>query len=136
MIIWVVKIFDAQFFCVFFATSSSCLLLLLGPYHLCPLSCPSLHEMPPWYLTFLEEISSLPHSIALLYFLALITEKAFLISPWNSQIGISFLLSFAFLSLHFTANCKAFSGSHFAFLPFCISFFLGMVLIPVSCTMS
>ena len=26
------------------------LLLLLGPYHFCPLSSPSLHEMFPWYL--------------------------------------------------------------------------------------
>ena len=26
------------------------LLLLLGPYHFCPLLCPSLHEMFPWYL--------------------------------------------------------------------------------------
>ena len=35
--------------------------------------------------------------------------------------------------LLFTAMCKAFSDNHFAFLHF---FFLGMVLIPVSCTMS
>jgi len=26
------------------------LLLLLGPYHFCPLLSPSLHEMFPWYL--------------------------------------------------------------------------------------
>ena len=32
------------------ATSSEYLLLLLGPYHFCPLFCPSLHEMFPWYL--------------------------------------------------------------------------------------
>jgi len=44
---------------------------------------------------------------------------------------ISFLFSFA--SLLFTAICKASSDSHFTFLHF---FFLGMVLIPVSCTMS
>ena len=31
------------------ATSSSFLLLLLGPYHFCRLSCSSLHEMFPWY---------------------------------------------------------------------------------------
>ena len=36
-------------------------------------------------------------------------------------------------SLLFTAICKASSDNHFAFLHF---FFLGMVLIPVSCTMS
>ena len=38
-----------------------------------------------------------------------------------------------FISLLFTANCKASSDSHFAFLHF---FFLGMVSIPVSCTVS
>ena len=48
------------------------------------------------------------------------------------QMGISFLFSFAFTSL-FTAISKASSDSHFAFLHF---FFLGMVSIPASCTMS
>ena len=38
-----------------------------------------------------------------------------------------------FISLLFTAICKASSHSHFAFLHF---FFLGMVFIPVFCTMS
>ena len=32
------------------ATSSQNLLLLLGPYHFCPLSSLSLHEIFPWYL--------------------------------------------------------------------------------------
>ena len=50
---------------------------------------------------FLEEISSLSHSIVFLYFFALITEEGFLNSPCYSlelciQMGISFLLSFAF----------------------------------------
>ena len=50
---------------------------------------------------FLEEISSLSHSIVFLYFFALITEKGFLISPWYYlelcvQMGISLLFSFAF----------------------------------------
>ena len=57
---------------------------------------------------FLEEISSLSHSIVFLYFSALITEESFLISPCYSlelciQIGISFLFSFAFSSLLSTA---------------------------------
>ena len=38
-----------------------------------------------------------------------------------------------FVSLLFTAICKASSDSHFTFLHF---YFLGMVLIPFSCTMS
>ena len=49
----------------------------------------------------LEEISSLSHSVAFLYFFALIAEGGFLISPCFSlelciQRGISFLFSFAF----------------------------------------
>ena len=50
---------------------------------------------------FLEEISSLSHSIVFLCFFALITEEGFLISSCSSlelciQIDISFLFSFAF----------------------------------------
>ena len=50
---------------------------------------------------FLEEISSLSHSIVFLYFFVLITEEVFLISSSYSlelciQIGICFLFSFAF----------------------------------------
>ena len=86
---------------------------------------------------FLEEIASLSHSIVFLYFIALITEEGFLISPCYSlelciQMGISFLFSFAFHFSSFTAICKASSDSHFVF---CI-FFSRMVLIPVSWTMS
>ena len=35
-----------------YSCTLSYLLLLLGPYHFCPLLCPSLHEMFPWYLCF------------------------------------------------------------------------------------
>ena len=45
---------SSRFFCTvllcILATSSWYLLILLGPYHFCPLSSPSLHEMFPWYL--------------------------------------------------------------------------------------
>ena len=54
---------------------------------------------------------------------------------WNSAFR-SVCLSFSplpFASLLFSALCKASSDSRFAFLHF---FFLGMVLIPASCTMS
>ena len=54
---------------------------------------------------------------------------------WNSAFKWDYL-SFSpllFASLLFTAICKASSDSHFAFLHF---FSMGMVLIPVSCTMS
>ena len=54
---------------------------------------------------------------------------------WNSSFKWIYL-SFSplpFTSLLFTAICKLSSDNHFAFLP---CFFLGMILIPVSCTMS
>ena len=86
---------------------------------------------------FLEEIASLSHSIVFLYFFALIADEGFLISCYSLelciQMLISFLFSFAFHLSSFTAICKAFPDSHFAFLHF---FSMGMVLIPVSCTMS
>ena len=94
--------------------------------------------MFPWVSNFLEEISSLSRSVVFLYFFALIAEEGFLISPYYSlelciQMGISFLFSFAFSSLLFTAICKASSDNHFAFLHF---FFLRMVLNTASYTMS
>ena len=54
---------------------------------------------------------------------------------WNSEFRCLHL-SFSpllFVSLPFTAICKASPESHFAFLHF---FSMGMILIPVSCTMS
>ena len=82
---------------------------------------------------FLEEISSLSHSIAFLYFFALIPEEGFLISPfreirtlqrdknsWSSAFGC-LCLSFSplpFASLLFSAICKASSDSYCAFLHF------------------
>ena len=61
-----------------------------------------MHEMFPW---FLEEISSLSHSIVSLYFFALIPEEGFLISPCYSlelciQMGMSFFFFFAFSYSH------------------------------------
>ena len=76
-------------------------MLLLGPYHSCPLLSPSFHEMFPGISNFLQEISSLPHSVVFLYFFLLITEEGFLFSPCHSlefciQMGISFPFSFTF----------------------------------------
>ena len=54
---------------------------------------------------------------------------------WISAFKLAYL-SFSpllFASLHFTTICKASPDSHFAFLYF---FSMGMVLIPVSCTVS
>ena len=87
---------------------------------------------------FLEEISSLSHSIVFLYFFALISEEGFLISPCYSlelciQMGISLFFSFASSFSSFLSVYKASSDNHFAFLHF---FFLVMVLIPASGTLS
>ena len=66
-----------------------------------------------------------------------LSEEGFLISScYSLELCIQMLLSFSpllFASLLFTAICKASLDSHFAFLHF---FSMGMVLIPVSCTMS
>ena len=87
---------------------------------------------------FLEEISSFSHSIVFFCLFALITEEGFLISPcYSLELCIQCVyLSFSpllFTSLLYTAIYKASSDIHFAFLHF---FILGMVLIPVSCTVS
>ena len=68
---------------------------------------------------FLEEITSLSHSIVSLYFFALITEEGFLISPcysvelWIQGVQLSFspwpLSSFS------SGICKASTDNHFAF---------------------
>ena len=117
------------------ATSSKYILLLLGSYRFCPLLCPFCMKCSLGISNFFEEISSLSHSIASLYFFALITEEVFLISPcyYLEQMGISFLFVLAFTSLLFTVVCKASSHNHFAFLHF---LFLGMVLITASCIVS
>ena len=75
---------------------------------------------------FLEEISSLSHSIIFLYFFTLIAKEGFLIAPCYSlelciQMGISFLSPLPFASL-FSAIFKASSDNS---LPFCISFSWG-----------
>ena len=78
------------------------------------------------------------HSVVLLYVFALIAEEGFLISPYYS-LDSAFKLEYLslspllFASLLFTAICKASSDNHLAFLHL---FSTGMVLIPVSCTVS
>ena len=138
MIIWVMKIFFVQFFCVF-----------LPPLLI---SSASLRSIP--FLSFIEPIfawniplvsviflkRSLVFPILLFSSISLhwSLRKAFLsllAHLWNSAfkwVYLSFSPLF-FTSLLFTAICNASSDSHFAFLLF---FFLGMVLLPVSCTVS
>src|SRR5574337_580902 len=138
VIIWVVKIFFVQFFCVFLPP-------LLNIFCFCYVRTISVlyraHLCMKYSLgisNFLEDISSLSNSVVFLYFFALLAEEGFLISSCYSlelciQMLISSLCSFAFCFSSFTAICKASPDSHFAFLHF---FSMGMDLIPVSCTMS
>ena len=87
---------------------------------------------------FLEEISSLSHSIVFLYFFALITEEGFLISPCYSlelciQMGISFPFLLCFLLLFFSQLFVR--PPQTIILSFCISFSWGWSwsLPPVQC---
>ena len=70
---------------------------------------------------FLEELSSLSHSIVFLYFFALITEEVFLsllAILWSSafkQVYLTFS-PLPFASFLFSAICKASSDNLFAFL--------------------
>ena len=87
---------------------------------------------------FLKETSSLSHSIVFLYFFHWSLRKAFLslLSILRDSAFKWVYLSFSPLplpSLLFSAICKVSSDNHFAFLHF---FFLGMVLITASYTMS
>ena len=138
MISWVMKIFFVYFFFVFLPPLLN-IICFCWVHTISALYCAHLcMKCSLGISNFLEEISSLSHSIAFLYFFALTTEEGFLISPcyfWNSAFKLVYL-SFSplpFASLLFSGICKASSDSHFAFLHF---FFLGMVLIPASCTMS
>ena len=85
------------------ATFSWYFLLLLGPYHFCPLLRPSLHEMFPWYLIFLKRSLVFPillfSSISLHWSL----RKAFLsllAILWNSAFKWLYL---SFSPLHFAS---------------------------------
>ena len=107
--------------------------------HLFLISSASVRSIPLWYVfycahfcmkcslgisDFLEEISSLSHSVVFLYFFALMAEEGFfylLAILWNSAFRCLYL-SFSpllFTSLLFTAICKP---PQTAILLFCISF--------------
>ena len=135
MVIWVSKIY---FFCVFSPVLN--ILFLLGPYHVCPLLCAH-HLCMKCSLgisNFLEEISSFSHSLFSSISLHFSLRKTFysLFDILRNSAFRRVYLSFSplhFASLRFSAACKASSDSHFAFLN---SFFLGMLLITTSRTMS
>ena len=82
---------------------------------------------------FLEEISSLSHSISFFYFCAFVHLRrlsycSLLFSGTLHSVGYIFSL----LPSLSSAVCEACLDNHFAYLHF---FFFGMVLVPASCTM-
>ena len=131
------KIFCCTVLLCTLATSSQYLLSLLCPCHFF-IELIFAWDIPLVSLIFLRRYLVFP--ILLFSFISLhwSLRKAFLslfATVWNSAFKWVYL-SFSpliFTSLLFTAICKASSDSHFAFLHF---FFLVMILIPVSCTMS
>ena len=138
MVIWIIKTYFVQFFCAFLPPLLNifcfCLILAISVLY-CIHAC---MKCSLDIFNFIEEISSLSHSIVFFYFLHWSLRKAFLsllAILWNSAFKGVYLSFFPllFTSLLFTAICKASSDKHFAFLHF---FSMGMVLIPVSCTMS
>ena len=96
MIIWIMKIFlysSSVYSCHLFLISSASVRSISVLYwaHLCMKCSLGISN-------FLEEISSLSHSIIFLYFFALITEEGFLISPCSSlELCIQMVVIFAFL---------------------------------------
>ena len=128
------KIFFVQFFCVF-----------LPPLHNIFCFC-EVHTISILYCShlcikcslgisnFLEEISSLSLVVVFLYFFALITEEGFLISLlfFATLHSDGYIFPFLFC-LYLLFISQLFVRPDQTFLHF---FFLGMVLIPVSCTMS
>ena len=137
MIIWVMKIFflyssSVYSFHLFLISSASVRSILFLSF---------IEPIFAWnvpLVSFLEEISSVSHSIVFLYFFHWSPRKSFLsllAILWNSAFKWVYLFfsPLSFTSFLFWAICKASSDNHFAFLHF---FFLGMLLIHVSCTMS
>ena len=121
------------------ATPSKYLLLLLRPYNFCLLLCPFCMECSLVFSDFPEEISSLSHSIVFLYF--------FCIDHWGK---LSYLSLLFFGALHSDGYIFPFPlcllllffsqlfvrPPQTAILLFLHFFFLGMVFIPDSCTVS
>ena len=110
-------------------------MLLLGPYHFCPLLSPTLHKNVPLVsLIFLKRSLVFPillfSSISLHWSLRKVVLSLLAIL-WNFAFKWVYL-SFSPLpvaSLLFSATCKVASDNHCAFFHF---FFLGIVLITAS----
>ena len=153
MFIWVIKIFlhsSSVYSCHLFLISSASVRSMLLLFFIVPIFAWNILLVS---LIFFQEISSLSHCIVFLCSFSLeripmipvgiqripipFTRKAFfslLAILWNSAFRWVYLSFFPlpFISLLFSAICKASSDNHFAFLHF---FFSRMVLSHVSYTM-
>ena len=137
MIIWVMKIPFVQFFCVFLPPLLKILCFYRSISFLSFIEPIFAWNVPLISLNFLEEISSLSHSVAFLYFFALITEDGFLISLLFETLhsdGYIFPFCLCLLLLFFPQLFIRHPQT--TILPFFAFFLLGMVLITASCTIS
>ena len=108
-------LYSSVYFCHLFLIS----LFLLGLYHFVLYCAHLCMKCSLCISNFLEEISSLFHSVIFLYFFALISEEGFLTTPcclWNSAFIWVYLSSspLLFAPLLFSALCYAFSDNHVA----------------------
>ena len=95
-------------------------------------SCPTLCSLR--ISNFLEEISSLSHSV-FLYFFALIIEEGFLISPcYSLELCLQMCTSFLFFAFHFSSFLHYLQG--LLRQPFCLFAFLFLGAALDHCTMS
>ena len=135
--IWVLKIFFVQFSVflppvlnIFISVRSVPFLSFIVPIFA--------WNIPVVYLIFLKRSLVFPILLFSSVSLHRSLKKPFLsllAVLWNSAFKWVYLSFFPLplASLLFITICKASSDNHFAFLPF---FFLGMVFVPASCTMS
>jgi len=133
---WSSKIFFVQFFCVFLPLLNIFCLCYVHTF-LCFIEPIFAWNVPLVSLIFLKRSPVFPILLFSSISLHWLLRKAFLslLAILRNSAFRCLYLSFSpllFISLLFTAICKASSDSHFAFLHF---FSTGMVLIPVSCTM-
>ena len=109
-------------------------LLLLGLYHFCPLLCPSLHEMFPWYLQFSWRDLSLSHSIVFFCIIHL-SRPSYLSLLFSGTLHSDWYI-FPFLlclSLLFFSQLFV-RPPQTTTLPSLTFFFFQMVLVTASCT--
>ena len=127
--VWYSSVYSCHLFLISIASEMVHTFSVLYCAHLCMKCSLGISNFP-------KEISNLSHSLFSSISLHWSLRKAFLsllAIPWNSAFRCEYLSFSLFMYLLFSAICKASSDSYHAFLDF---FFLGMVLITTSCTVS